>query len=154
MCPTNLTSQKNPTIELGKPLENVIYAIGVGASDGSVGMDVYGNPPRMTALVTYGNKPVSDINNKVGEEAYFIAIPAEATKITVTCPNFIYAIQFLKYENDAYTKLSDPGWQTLGGGSSTFEAGTYSHVAINYKNSSNTNIPADIDTSGFSIVFE
>lgn len=145
---------EEPTIELGKPLENVIYAIGVSASDGSAGMDVYGNAQRMTALVTYGNKPVSDINNKVGEEAYFIAIPAEATKMTVTCPNFIYGFQFLKYENDAYTKLSDPGWQTLGGGSSAFEAGTYSHVAINYKNSSNTNIPADTDTSGFSIQFD
>lgn len=143
-----------PTIELGKPLENVMYAIGCSASTGSKGVDVYGNPPRMTAVATYGVKPLTDINNCISVEAYFIAIPAEATKITLTCPNFIYAFQFLKYENNAFTKVSDPGWQTLGGGSSTFEAGTYSHVAINYKNSSNTNIPADTDTSGFSIQFD
>lgn len=143
-----------PTIELGKPLENVKYVIGGSVSSGSKGYDVYANAPRMTALVTYGVKPLADVNNVVSEDVYFIEIPADATKITVTCPGFIFGLQFFEYVNDAYNRLADPGWATLGGGSATFEAGAYTHVGINYKNSSNTNIPADTDTSGFSIVFD
>ena len=141
-------------IELGKPLQNVLYLIGASASIGTAGMDVYENAPRMTALAKSGEKPIADVNSLYPGDAYFIAVPAEAVKITVTCPEFIPGLQFLKYENDAYTKLADPGWQTINGCESSFTAGTYTHVAINYKNSSNTTIPTDTDTSGFSIVFE
>lgn len=145
---------EQPTIELGKPIEGVKYVIGASISTGTQGYGIYGNPPRMAALATYGVKPIADINNLSSEDVYFIEIPADATKITVTCPNFIYAVQFFEYVNDTYNRLSDPGWATLGGGTYTFEAGVYTHVGINYKNSSNSNIPADTDTSGFSIQFD
>lgn len=144
-----------PVIELGKPLENVLYLIGGSvSSQGSAGVDVYMNDARMTALVTHGVKPLTDINTLCDVDVYFIAIPTDATKITVICPDFIPGLQYYNYENNAYTKVADPGWITPGGLEYSFEAGAYSHVAINFKNSSNTTIPTDTDTSGFSIIFE
>lgn len=149
-----IVNTSEPVIELGKPLENVVYCIGCSVSTGSVGIAVYGHDGRMTAVTTHGVKAFADINNCIDEEVYPFAIPADATKITIVCPEHIYGIGLLKYENDAYTRVVDAGWQTLGGGEYSFEAGTYSHVAINFKNSSNTTIPTDTDTSGFSIMFE
>ena len=151
---TEKNESDDPVIELGKPIENVLYVIGGSTSTGSAGLGVYENAPRMTALARNGVKPISDTNSLCAEEVYFIAIPADATKITVICPDFIPALQYFNYENDAYTRVADPGWTTLGGLEDSFTAGAYSHVAINFKNSSNTTIPADTDTSGFSIMFE
>lgn len=151
---TEKNEPDDPVIELGKPIENVLYVIGGSTSTGSAGFGVYENAPRMTALARNGVKPISDINSLCAEEVYFIAIPADATKITVICPDFIPALQYFNYENDAYTRVADPGWTTLGGLEDSFTAGAYSHVAINFKNSGNTTIPADTDTSGFSIMFE
>jgi hypothetical protein len=151
---TEKNEPDEPVIELGKPLENVLYAIGGSSSTGTKGYDVYGNGARMTALTTYGVKPLVDVNDFCSGDVYFIEIPAEATKVVVTSPGFIYGIALLTYANDAFTRDVDSGWQTLNGGEYSFEAGAYSHVAINYKNSSNTTIPTDTDTSGFSIMFE
>lgn len=143
-----------PEIVLGEPIQNVLYAIGGSSSDGTKGFDVYGNGARMTALTTYGVKPLVDANAVCSGDVYFIEIPAEATKVVVTSPGFIFGILLLTYANDAFTRDVDSGWQTLNGGEYSFEAGACSHIAINFKNSSNTTIPADTDTSGFSIMFE
>lgn len=141
-------------IELGAPLEDVLYVTGGSVAFGSTALDVYEHPSRMTALAKNGVKPLADINNICSEDAYFISVPANATKITVSCPGFITGLRFIKYENDEYTTANNLSWLTLDGTEYSFEAGAYSHVAINYKYSDEAKIPTDVDTSNFSIVFD
>ena len=131
--------------------DSIEFKIGAGgSSDG----EAYENNARMMAVQTYGVKAYSASDYLFGKLGHPISIPSDATKIKVTCPNFIFGLIFANYENSKYVTKNDAGWQTLNGGEYSFTAGSYSHVHINFKNSSNSAIPTNTDTSGFSIEFE
>lgn len=102
---------------------------------------------RMFAYVTEGTQAFSNCGN----DKYPIPIPDGASSVTITCAGFIPGIQILQNG----TRIADPGWTVLGG--TTHDLTQYdgaTHIAVNFKSEPEDIIPTDIDTSGFSIVFE
>jgi len=131
-----------------------VYGIGGSVSDGSFGIAVYGYPQRMVALSSNGENAFKDVNGICDRKIYPFAVPEGATKMTVTCPGYRCSIMSLNYENDAYTQVASTGWQELDEGTCSFTKAAITHVIVNFANSDWSNIPADTDTSGFSIQFD
>lgn len=131
---------------------DITFRVGYGFTSST--MDVTQGDSRITATQASGIKRYPSSKSLLGVTAYPITIPADATKIKVTCPNFINGLVFLTYEDGNYVVANDVGWQTLNEGEYSFTAGEYGYVAINFKNSLNSTIPTDTDTSAFSIIFE
>lgn len=146
---TNATIHYN---HIGTVIVDATFKIGAGAS--STDGEAWENNARMIAVQSTGEKAYTYSDYLFGQPMYPISIPDKATKIKVTCPNFYFGLIFANYENDKYVTANDAGWRTYNSGEYSFEAGAYSHVHINFKNSSNNQIPTDTDTSEFSIVFE
>ncbi|MGN0478335.1 MAG: phosphodiester glycosidase family protein [Hominenteromicrobium sp.] len=110
---------------------------------------------RMAAVTTEQN--LDNVGFTIGDAVYYpIPVPIGATKVIVTCPGFIPGDRYYSYNADTeiYASLFDAGWQSEGGVTREFAAGTYAYMTVNFKNSGNSEISADTDTSGFSIVFE
>jgi hypothetical protein len=135
---------------------NAVYLIGYSNVDNGNGWSLDNLSSRIAAVTTEPNIEGQQAVTVNGVNYYTIPVPRSATKVIVTCPGFIPGDRYWSYDAyaKAYTSLLDPGWQSEGGVTREFEAGTYAYMTVNFKNSGNSTIPADTDTSGFSIVFE
>lgn len=82
-----------------------------------------------------------------------IALPEGATAITIECEGFIPAVTLWTTDGETWTRTADPGWMSLNGGTYSLPSDVeYTHYAVNFKNSSGSNMFTDPDTSGISIV--
>ncbi len=105
---------------------------------------------RMTALTNTPNNAPIHIEND-GLLGYFIKIPTGTTKVTIITPNYIAGIGLWNSEK---IRVIDGGWSPIiGECSQTYEADTYSYLSVNIKNSSNSTIPVDVDTTNWTIEF-
>lgn len=134
---------------------NVVNSAGISGNS-AFSWHLNAGANRVAAVTTEPNIEGQQTETVNGVNYYPIPVPRSATKVIVTCPGFIPGDRYYSYNADAnvYTGLFDAGWQSEGGVTREFDAGTYAYMTVNFKNSNNSTIPADTDTSGFSIVFE
>ena len=112
--------------------------------------EVAASSNRMTAITNTPNDAPIHIEND-GLLGYFIKIPTGTTKVTIITPNYIAGIGLWNSEK---IRVIDGGWSpTIGECSQTYEADTYSYLSVNIKNSSNSTIPVDVDTTNWRIEF-
>lgn len=116
---------------------------------------VYTNGARMIATATSGLYPLCEGNNVWDGSRFPIAVPEEATKVIITCEGYTPGLMLMNYDtlSSYYVKVKDGGWQTAN--STTYDLTAYpcEYIAINFKNSSNSTITSDVDTSGITIEF-
>lgn len=105
---------------------------------------------RITAVTNTPNDAPIRIEND-GLLGYFIPIPTGSTRVTITTPNYIAGVGLW---NSEIVRVVDGGWSpTIGECTQTYEVNTYSYLSVNIKNSSNSTIPVDVDTSNWTIEF-
>jgi hypothetical protein len=101
--------------------------------------------------------PIAKDSASTGELTDYapIALPEEATAITIVCPEFIPAVTLWTTDGEHWTRTVDPGWMALGGGTYFLPTDAeYTHYAVNFKNSNSSAIDPDTDTSGISITIQ
>lgn len=108
------------------------------------------NTARLTALTqTENSAPIYIEGN--GLAGYLIPIPSNSTSVTVTTPNYISGVGLWNANKE---RIIDGGWSaTEEINTHTYTSGTYAYLSVNVKNSSNSTIPVDVDTTNWTIEF-
>jgi hypothetical protein len=119
-------------------------------SDGTA-MVATGVNKRLTALTQTTNAMPIKVNNSSTQLGYMIPVPTNATAVTVTVSSgYIPAIRLVTSDlTDDY----NPGWASGNVAVASFMPNRFQYLGVNVKNSGNTTIPSDVDTSSWSIEF-
>lgn len=148
------------TDEPDEPNDTSIY-FGVGRAISGIKIQAESfasSSKRAIAFQKSGVYPYQEVSGQgqwLGYEVYPIAIPRNATSVSIICPGFIPGVQLLSVTSSGGEQIADPGWQSLD--ASTYDLSAYTgqitHIGIGFKNSSNSAIDTAFDFSGFSITF-
>ncbi len=110
---------------------------------------------RITAYQLSGDYPFHKNATAPHNVVYPITVPKGATKVKVSVPSgYVHGVIFYKVEDDSTTLINDYGWN---GSEFTYTLANYTgttHITVNVKNNSNSNIDANVDLSSFSVTFE
>lgn len=108
------------------------------------------NTARLTVLTqTENSAPIYREGD--GLAGYLIPIPSNSTSVTVTTPNYISGVGLWNANKE---RIIDGGWSTTEGTKThTYTSGTYAYLSVNVKNSSNSTIPINVDTTNWTIEF-
>lgn len=124
------------------------YSI-AGNNDGSLIANASSDNKRLTALVqTPNDAQIKDGSNNV--LGYLIPIPNDATSVTVTTPDYINGI--IVWDSNKIRKINN-GWSATSVNTESFIAGENAYISVNVKNTTNTAISNDVDTSEWTIEF-
>lgn len=163
------TSDKSSLISLLKqnlgiveetPVDNNIYwTAGYGIAngvyqDGLLALNA-GYKNRITAYQLSGDVPFYQNGVFATYDVYPITIPNGATTLAVTVPDgYIHGVMFWKLDGSSVTLVNDYGWN---GNTFTYNMEDYkgaTHITVNVKNNSNTEITYNGDFSDFSVIFD
>lgn len=142
------------------PVSNTIYwTKGYGIANGVYQNGLLclntGYNHRITAYQLSGNVPFYQNGTFADYDVYPITIPNGATTLTVTVPDgYIHGVMFWQLDGSSVTLVNDYGWN---GNTFTYIMSDYkgaTHITVNVKNSSNTEITYNGDFSDFSVVFD
>lgn len=93
---------------------------------------------RLTAVLTEGEIPIIDSENRYEGEHYLVPIPSGVSQIIINTIDLRFGIFLFTAENGAYVDKVDSGWIDLQGEYTySFAADTYDYIGINFSPASN-----------------
>ena len=127
------------------------------SASGSVSSDISLSAGNTSLALCVSTQNAIDVTDRWGNTGnYLMPVPAQATKVTVTCLNstdYLDKIYFrgIKVNGTSFSRVINTNWQTTF--SLTFDLGSVDYLAVMLQRSDGANVDSSFPASNISVVF-
>lgn len=147
-----ITQTTSIPIFVGEIVDNYDFVYGHSqTTDDGTTIVAFADDKRITAVTQTPNAMPVNIRNTSTQIGYMIPVPPNATAVTVRVSSgYVVGIRLI---TSGLTDDYNLGWSSENVATVTFMPNRFSYMPLNIRNSGNTTIPSDVDTSSWSIEF-
>lgn len=148
-----ITETTSISISVGEIVTDYNFLRGytIGPNSEGTAMQAVSVNRRLTALTQTSNAMPIKVSNSSTRLGYMIPVPTNATAVTVTASSgYIPAIRLV---TSGLADDYDPGWGSENVVMASFMPNRFQYLGVNVKNSGDTTIPTNVDTSSWNIRF-